>query len=373
MTQAKNNRITRIANWFAIIAGALITILLPLGYFIVSYQHTVGSLEAEALINGRILSDIISNNPEYWRLEQLRLVEVLKLRSIEGITENRRIIDLNNRVIAAHMEPLSAPLITRKYPLKNAGIAVARIEISRSLLPLLSRTGILSLFSFLTGLSICFIVRILPFRALILAEDALQKNEERHRTILQTAMDGVCRLDKQGRFMEVNETYCRMSGYSEAELLTMSVKDVEAAETAAATSVHLQKVITEGSDRFESRHRHKNGGIIDLEISVQYKSAAKGEFVAFLRDISERKQAEDEHSRLQAQLIQAQKMESVGRLAGGVAHDFNNMLAVILGRTETGSGTGRSRTSRSMTSLQEIRKAADRSADLTRQLLAFAT
>ena len=88
-------------------------------------------------------------------------------------------------------------------------------------------------------------------------------------------------------------------------------------------------------------------------------------------DLSERKQAEAEKDKLQAQLIQAQKMESVGRLAGGVAHDFNNMLGVILGHTELAlMHTNPSDPFHA--DLVEIQNAAERSADLTRQLLAFA-
>ena len=89
------------------------------------------------------------------------------------------------------------------------------------------------------------------------------------------------------------------------------------------------------------------------------------------QDITDRKQAEEERGRLQEQLIQAQKMESVGHLAGGVAHEFNNMLGVILGHAEmamdqidpAGPLYG---------DLEQIRRAAGRSADITRQLLAFA-
>ncbi len=88
-------------------------------------------------------------------------------------------------------------------------------------------------------------------------------------------------------------------------------------------------------------------------------------------DITERRRAEEERERLQAQLIQAQKMESVGRLAGGVAHDFNNMLGVIIGHAELALAR-LDQADPVFANLQEIRRAAERSSDLTRQLLAFA-
>ncbi len=92
---------------------------------------------------------------------------------------------------------------------------------------------------------------------------------------------------------------------------------------------------------------------------------------AVFPDITERKRSEEEHSKLQAQLTQAQRMESVGRLAGGVAHDFNNMLGVILGHAEM--ALDRAGPDQAIYSdLQEIRRAAERSAEITRQLLAFA-
>lgn len=91
----------------------------------------------------------------------------------------------------------------------------------------------------------------------------------------------------------------------------------------------------------------------------------------FVMDITERKRAEQEREKLQTQLLQAQKMESVGRLAGGVAHDFNNMLGVILGHTEMAMDE-MAKDHPLFNDLQEIRKAAERSTDLTRQLLAFA-
>lgn len=105
------------------------------------------------------------------------------------------------------------------------------------------------------------------------AEAALQESEEWHRAILETAMDGFWLTDAQGRFLHVNETYCRMSGYSAPELLAMRIPDLEAVETADDTVAHIRKIVAQGEDRFESRHRRKNGSVFDVEISVQHGPA----------------------------------------------------------------------------------------------------
>ncbi|MCA1746919.1 MAG: PAS domain S-box protein, partial [Bacteroidales bacterium] len=129
---------------------------------------------------------------------------------------------------------------------------------------------------------------------LISAGAMLRQSEQRHRSILQTAMDGIWFLDTQGRFVEVNETYCRMSGYSMHELLTMSISDVECLETASDIAARIKKIMEQGEDRFESQHRRKDGSIYDVEVSVQYRPADGGQFVVFLQDITENKRAEDE-------------------------------------------------------------------------------
>ena len=140
-----------------------------------------------------------------------------------------------------------------------------------------------------------------------LFEDKLRANDERHRAILDTAMDGFWQADTQGRLLDVNVTYCQMSGYSEQELLSMNIADLESIESINDVSAHMQKIISQGEVRFESKHRRKDGSIFDVEVSVQYLALDGGRLVVFVRDITERKHADAIRSEL---LNRLQKIES---------------------------------------------------------------
>ena len=127
---------------------------------------------------------------------------------------------------------------------------------------------------------------------LALRETTLIEREERHRSILQTAINGIWQADCRGRLIEVNEAYCRMSGYSEQELLTMNIADLDALESPADVINRLELIKERGGARFESRHRRRDGALFDVEVSAQYRAVESGQYVAFVQEITERKQME---------------------------------------------------------------------------------
>jgi PAS domain S-box-containing protein len=124
------------------------------------------------------------------------------------------------------------------------------------------------------------------------AEEALRERDAQYRTILHTAMDGFLLVDMEGRFLAVNEAYCRLSGYDQESLLKMCIHDLELLETSADTLAHVEKIRTLGQDRFETKHRRKDGSTYEAEVSVQYRSEGGGQMYAFIRDITAKKQAE---------------------------------------------------------------------------------
>jgi PAS domain S-box-containing protein len=174
---------------------------------------------------------------------------------------------------------------------------------------------------------------------------------------------------KDGSLAYVNDAACKMLEYSREELLRMKVPDISV--QGGPWEKRWQRSRREGETLVERVHRTKSGREIPVEISISVMQFEGEEYhCAYSRDISERKRAEEDRARLEMQLLHAQKLESVGRLAGGVAHDFNNMLSVILGYVELMTGSLRAHDPL-VGPLGEIKKAASRARDTTRQLLAF--
>ena len=120
-----------------------------------------------------------------------------------------------------------------------------------------------------------------------------KRAEERYRTVLRTTMDGFWIVDMEGHFLEVNDAYCHLIGYSRDELLTMRIQDVEAVESPEETIHRIQKIMELGGDRFETRHRCKDGSTVDIEVSVNYMEDGGRQMFVFLRDITKRKRAEE--------------------------------------------------------------------------------
>ncbi len=209
------------------------------------------------------------------------------------------------------------------------------------------------------------------------AERLLRESEERYRQLFDNIKDAVyvylgTAERMPGRIIEVNEVACKSLGYTREEFLQMSPPDIDTPDTLANLPRVMEELYQNGQTMWEGAHMTKDGQRIPVEISNRlFDFRGVPMILATARDLSERKKAEEEKEELQAQLNHAQKMESVGRLAGGVAHGFNNMLGVILGHAEMAMGQI-DETNQLFADLTEITKAAERSTELTRQLLAFA-
>ena len=124
-------------------------------------------------------------------------------------------------------------------------------------------------------------------------EERLRDSHEVLNSILDTTKDGFWRVSAAGRLLDVNPAYCGLSGFAREELLGMSLQELEAAESAEQVQGHIRRIIGNGSELFETRHRRKDGSVWRVEVNVTYRGVDGGEFFVFLRDITERKATEE--------------------------------------------------------------------------------
>jgi two-component system, cell cycle sensor histidine kinase and response regulator CckA len=198
-------------------------------------------------------------------------------------------------------------------------------------------------------------------------EEALRRSEARYRSLVQSAVYGIYRSSLEGRFFDVNPALITMLGYDSAEeVLALDPKSDVFLDPSEQARVMGEFRRGARLDNIEVRWKRKDGSAITVRLSGRAVTSLE-ETVAVLEiiaeDITERRVLEN-------QFRQAQKMEAVGRLAGGVAHDFNNLLMVISGYAEVLLEQTR-KGNALYPKIEAIHQAADRATTLTRQLLAF--
>lgn len=204
-------------------------------------------------------------------------------------------------------------------------------------------------------------------------ETRLHIFEERYLDLLENATDLIQSVDDQGKFIFVNKAWRENLGYDLEDLKHLTIFDIIDSKALKHCQHIFQELSQNGGQRFiETKFITSSGDKIDVEGFVNAK-IENGQFLytrGILRNVTSTKRAMRKADHLQAQLLQAQKMEAIGRLAGGLAHDFNNMLTVILGYSQLVM-MGMDPENPQFAKLSEIEAAAKRAQALTRQVLAF--
>ncbi|MBW2112935.1 MAG: PAS domain S-box protein [Deltaproteobacteria bacterium] len=206
------------------------------------------------------------------------------------------------------------------------------------------------------------------------AEEKLRKSEARLRTVFEASPLGIGLLRKNREIVWPNRTLCRMVGYSSEELHGKNARIFyESDEEFERVGEVISSLGPEKRTAdIETRWIRKDGSTFECRIRYALLDPESKDSVvlAMAEDITEERKAEKEKEKLRAQLSQAQKMEAIGTLAGGVAHDFNNILTSIIGHAELAL-MGMNKNTSHYGHIEEIRVAGHRAAALTRQLLAF--
>ncbi|MBF0530254.1 MAG: PAS domain S-box protein, partial [Deltaproteobacteria bacterium] len=254
------------------------------------------------------VSQNISFNPELWEFEHSRIEEYLSRRPISGEAETGRIFNLKNDIIVRSGNELAPPIITKSSVLRDSGVEVGRIEISRSLRPLMEQTGLIAGGIALLVLSVYLLLRALLFRTLNRARNLVEQKEAHYRAVVEDIPMMLCRFFSDGRLSFANNAYCRYFDKTTEEVLGDSFKLPVLEEDRRFDPSRLSFLTSDNpTETYEFRVIAGNGETRWQRwiIHAIFQEGRQVEFQSISEDITERKQAEEERERVVRELRSA--------------------------------------------------------------------
>jgi two-component system cell cycle sensor histidine kinase/response regulator CckA len=266
---------------------------------------------------------------------------------------------------------LSNAIVRLSIPLYSHNQAIGNLHFYANTIERFDSVVIESLVEFATDFT-CTVVALRNYAANEKAEHDLAK----YKQIVSSTPDGISLLDRDYRYVILNDAYETFSAKKRENLIGLTVPEYLGQEVFEQyIKDHFDRCLGGEVIQFQEWFEYPTLGRRFVQVTyypyVDTDQVIAG-VVANSRDLTAQKLAEEERENLQMQLLQSQKMELLGRLAGGIAHDYNNMLAIILMRTELALMMHSELPPKLVDSLHDIERAARHSADLTRQLLGFA-
>ncbi len=321
---------SRVIGWLAGIVAVVVAFGLPSVYFAIGYNSMSSALRAEAEACSRELNGIVNAHPDMWEFQTTRITGMLGQRYEERAGDSRRVLDGDGNVVAATAEPVVRPAMVRSRRILESGRPVGTVEVRRSLRPLILRTALLVLPAGFLGIAVFLVLWYFPMASLRKALGQLAREKERAQVTLRSIADGVITTDAQGNVEFLNRHAEEMTGWSQAEAAGRPIREVFRVLDGRTEREFPDPLSERQSDPRAGEQNvlvARDGARRLVEDSVApIPGGANGEAGAILvfRDVSEKVRKEEE-------LVRWQKLESLGTLAGGIAHEFNNHLAAILG------------------------------------------
>ncbi|MDA8412796.1 MAG: EAL domain-containing protein [Desulfobacteraceae bacterium] len=290
-----------IARITTLLVGAMtiiVSILVPAGYFLVSYQYMMGSLDTQAESSAQAITRLVMANPDMWRYEEVRLMEQLERRTTIDIPEARRIIGLHGQIIAESSAPLTPPVISRRHYIYDAGSPVAQIEITRSLDHLLRETIFVACGALLVGGVGYVVMRRLPLRAIQQTHQSLEESETRYRSLFESMKEGMALhriiYDTEGKPVSFEVVEINPSCELILDLKRKSVIGMSGNEFFKGALMDYFSEIVHSAETGESLVFELQGQEKRRYFTVSIFSPDKGKFVTLIEDITERKKSDEQ-------------------------------------------------------------------------------
>jgi len=295
--------ITNISSLPTVIISLIVAVFIPVVYFIIAYEYMEGTINTEMAFSARAVEGIVVSNPQYWRFEEIRLKEILERHLDHAYNDNRRIRDLQGHVIAEAKESLARPVLTFSQPIYDSGTEVARIEIERSIFPLVARTALIGICSSGAGIIIFLIYYLFPLKTIREAYDKLQQSERKYRLITEKMTDIMWIADMNLQTIYITPSVKSVLGFSSEEVpktieKQMTPESMALAMNAFAREIALEEQGIGDPDRTVSlvlEYYHKDGSTRWLETLITGIRDDKGILTAIhgvSRDITQRRFAE---------------------------------------------------------------------------------
>ncbi len=207
----------------------------------------------------------------------------------------------------------------------------------------------------------------------IRAERALEESEALYRSLFDASPSGVVLTDVGGRFLAFNDRAAAELGYTREEFAKLAVWDIDPTDDEAAVAARITRILDEGSLDFDVHHRNRSGELRDVRVRAVRVDRKQGPaLLAIWEDTTDQRREARAREEMAEKLRESQKLESIGRLAGGVAHDLNNILVVLMGCADGLRRSLQSGLPPEAEDVEELEAGARRARDLTEQLLAYA-